>query len=36
MNTTFKTTGGDIYYLNGKSEIPNKTLANTTRALLMN
>ena len=36
MNIIFKTTGGDEYYLNGKSEIPNKKLANIIRALLLN
>ena len=36
MNITFKNTGGDASYLNDKSEIPNKTLANITRALLLN
>ena len=36
MNIVVKTTGGDASYLNGKSEIPNKTLANITIALLLN
>ena len=36
MNIIFQTTGGDAYSLNGKSESPNKTLANITRALLLN
>ena len=36
MNITVQTTGGDASSLNGKSESPNKTLANITRALLLN
>ena len=36
MNTTVQTTGGDASSLSGKSESPNKTLANITRALLLN
>ena len=36
MNNIVQTTGGDTYYINGKSEIPNKTLSNITRALLLN
>ena len=36
MNIIFQTTGGDASSLNGKSESPNKTLANITRALLLN
>ena len=31
-----QTTGGDASSLNDKSESPNKTLANITRALLLN
>ena len=30
MNIVVQTTGGDSYSLNGKSEIPNNTLANIT------
>ena len=36
MNIIFYTTDGDAYYLRGKSEIPNKKLANITRTLLLN
>ena len=36
MNIIVQTTGGDAYSLNGKSESPNKTLANITRAILLN
>ena len=36
MNTIVQTTGGYESSLNGESEIPNKTLDNTTRALLLN
>ena len=36
MNIIVQTTGGDASSLNGKSEIPNKTLANITRSLLLN
>ena len=36
MNILVQTTGGDASSLNFKSESPNKTLSNTTRALLMN
>ena len=36
MNIIVQTTGGDASSLNGKSESPNKTLANITRALLLN
>ena len=36
INIIVQTTGGDASYLNGKSETPNKTLANITRALLLN
>ena len=36
MNIIVQTTGGDASSLNGKSESPNKTLANITRALLIN
>ena len=36
MNIVVQTTGGDASSLNGKSEIPNKTLDNITRALLLN
>ena len=36
MNIIVEITGGDVSSLNGKSESPNKTLANITRALLMN
>ena len=36
MNIIVQTTGGYASSLNGKSEIPNKTLANITRALLLN
>ena len=35
MNIIVQTTGGDASYLNGKSESPNKTLANITRAFLL-
>ena len=35
MNIIVKTTGVDTYSLNGKSEIPNKTLFNITRALIL-
>ena len=35
MKIIVQTTGGDAYSLNGKSEIPNKKLANVTRALLL-
>ena len=35
MNTIVQTTGEDASSLNGKSEIPNKTIDNTTRALLL-
>ena len=35
MDIIVETTGVDAYDLNGKSEGPNKTLANTTRTLLM-
>ena len=31
-----KTNGGDVSSLNGKREIPNKAMANTTRAFLLN
>ena len=36
MNIIVQTTGGDEYSLNGKSESPNKRLANITRAHLLN
>ena len=36
MNIIVQTTGGDASSLNGKSESPNKTLANITRSLLLN
>ena len=36
MNTIVQTTGGYASSLNGKSESPNNTLANITRALLLN
>ena len=36
MNIIVQTTGGYASFLNGKSESPNKTLANITRALLTN
>ena len=36
VNIIFQTTGGDASSLNGKSESPNKTLANITRALILN
>ena len=36
INIIFKTTGGDEYSLNGKSESPNKTLSNITRYLILN
>ena len=36
INITAQTTGGDACSLNGKSDSPNKTLANITRALLLN
>ena len=36
MNIIVQTTGGDASSLNGKSESPNKTLANIMRALLLN
>ena len=36
MNIIVQTTGGDASSLNGKSESPNKTLANITRALVLN
>ena len=36
MNITVQTKGVDAYLLNGKIEIPNKTLANITIALLLN
>ena len=36
MNILVQNTGGDASSLNGKSESPNKTLSNTTRALLLN
>ena len=34
MNKIVQTTGGDASSINAKNEIPNKTLANITRALL--
>ena len=36
INIIVQTTDGDAYSLNGKSESTNKTLANTTRALILN
>ena len=36
MNIMVQNTGGDAYSLNGKTEIPNQKLANTTRDLLLN
>ena len=36
MSIIFQTTGGDTSFINGKRKIPNKTLANITRDLLMN
>ena len=36
MKIIVKTTGGYEYSLNGKTEIPNKTLDNITIALLLN
>ena len=36
MKIIVQTTGGDAYSLNGKSESPNKKLANITIALLLN
>ena len=36
MNIIVQTTGGDASSLHGKSESPNRTLANITRALLLN
>ena len=36
MNIIVKTTGADASSLNGKSESPNETLADITRALFMN
>ena len=36
MNIIVQNTGGDTYSLNGKCEIPSKTLNNITRALLQN
>ena len=36
MNIIFQTTGGYASSIHGKNEIPNKTLANITRALLLN
>ena len=36
MNIIVHTTGGDASSLNGKSESPNKILANITRSLLLN
>ena len=35
MNIIVQTTGGDAYSINVKIEIPNKTVSNITRALLM-
>ena len=35
MNIIVRTIGGDSSSINGKSEIPNKTLANITRYLLL-
>ena len=36
MGILVQTAGGYIFYLNGKSEIPNDILDNITRALLLN
>ena len=36
MNIIVQNTGADAYSLIGKNEIPNKTLANITRAILLN
>ena len=36
MNIIVKNTGGDASSINGKIEIPNNTLANTTRFFLLN
>ena len=36
MNIIVQNTGGDAFYLNGKSESPNKTLSNITRVILLN
>ena len=36
MNILVQTTGGDASSLNGKSESPNKTLDNITRAIFLN
>ena len=36
MNVTLQNTGGDVSSLNGKNEIPNKTLANKKISLLLN
>ena len=36
MNIKVQTTGGYASSISGKSEIPDKTLANNTRALIMN
>ena len=36
INIIVHTTGGDTSSLNGKSESPNKTLANITRAIILN
>ena len=36
MNIVVKTTGGDASSLNGKTKIPNKTLANITGDILLN
>ena len=36
MNVTLQNTGGDVSSLNGKNEIPNKTLANNKISLLLN
>ena len=36
MNIIVQTTGGDASSLNGKSESPNKTLDNITRAIFLN
>ena len=35
MNIIVQATGGDTSYLNGKSQSPNKTLANITRSLFL-
>ena len=35
MNIIVKTTGGDEYYLNGKTKSTNKTLYNITRAIIL-